>query len=277
MVWDQVLAWAVVILPTLFAAGIEIVSKEIKQHPYWRVGVIAFGIGLSALTWLQISRASRSAILDRQAVIEETSTSVAGTVMKRYIEYTEAHPQQQMTPAQFAELLIKKGITMSKPVVDFKKEKDSTGIPTIGPLIERATSASRSLRDLPGEWYGGDNNLYLQWYDERGFSLREDKSPQERDAHKKAADDLALQRVKVNAKYKDQMMHLLIEADAVRKALVESLPTSARTAEDFTQEQVARQLIQTVNNAKEQWQCPTSAINAFTDYFDTLVKRASKG
>jgi len=47
-----------VILPTLFAVGIELVSKEIRKHPYWRVGVIAFGFSVSALTWLQIQRAN---------------------------------------------------------------------------------------------------------------------------------------------------------------------------------------------------------------------------
>jgi hypothetical protein len=56
---DQILTVLVVILPTLFAVLLEAVSKEIKEHPYWRIGVLTFGIGLSALTWIQISRADR--------------------------------------------------------------------------------------------------------------------------------------------------------------------------------------------------------------------------
>src|SRR5579859_395677 len=77
---DQVLAWAVVILPTVFALGIEVVSKEIKEHPYWRIGVLAFGIGLSALTWFQISRATKAATVDRENAIVETSRRVSATV-----------------------------------------------------------------------------------------------------------------------------------------------------------------------------------------------------
>jgi hypothetical protein len=53
---DQILAVLAVLLPTLFAVVIEVASKEIRAHPYWRIGVLAFGVGLSALTWVQISR-----------------------------------------------------------------------------------------------------------------------------------------------------------------------------------------------------------------------------
>jgi hypothetical protein len=56
---DRVLAVAVVLLPTLFAVGIEVVSKEIKEHPSWRAAVLLFGIGLSVLTGFQITRADR--------------------------------------------------------------------------------------------------------------------------------------------------------------------------------------------------------------------------
>jgi arginine exporter protein ArgO len=74
---DQILAVAVVLLPTLFAVGIEGVSKEIKQHPYWRRIVFTFGIGLSVLTWFQMSRANKTATIDRQNAIVETSKRVS--------------------------------------------------------------------------------------------------------------------------------------------------------------------------------------------------------
>jgi hypothetical protein len=77
---DQLLAVAVVLLPTLFALAVEIVSKEIKEHPYWRAAVLAFGIGLSALTWFQLSRATKEAAVDREAAIQETSRKVSGDV-----------------------------------------------------------------------------------------------------------------------------------------------------------------------------------------------------
>lgn len=79
---DTVLAAAVVLLPTLFAVGIEVASKEIKQHPYWRVGVLLFGVGLSGLTWVQMSRATKAAAKDREAAILETSQRVSTDVSK---------------------------------------------------------------------------------------------------------------------------------------------------------------------------------------------------
>ena len=34
---------------------IEVVSKEIKEHPYWRIGVMVFGVGLSVLTAYRVA------------------------------------------------------------------------------------------------------------------------------------------------------------------------------------------------------------------------------
>jgi hypothetical protein len=78
--FDLLLSWAVVILPTAFALVIEVVSKEMKERPYWRVGVIAFGIGLSSLTWFQMSRATKEANADREKAIVETSEKVSSKV-----------------------------------------------------------------------------------------------------------------------------------------------------------------------------------------------------
>src|SRR5216684_158795 len=77
---DQILAVAVVLLPTLFAVGIEVVSKEIKAHPYWRIAVLAFGLGLSALTWFQMSQATKAANTERAKAIVETSEKVSAQV-----------------------------------------------------------------------------------------------------------------------------------------------------------------------------------------------------
>jgi hypothetical protein len=82
--FDRLLAWLVILLPTLFALSIELVSKEIKEHPYWRFGVAIFGIGLSGLTWFQISRADKLATAERQAVTAEVSENVRKTVTEQY-------------------------------------------------------------------------------------------------------------------------------------------------------------------------------------------------
>ena len=56
--FDQALEWAVIALPTLFAVGLELISDGIRSDKRWRWGVTLFGIGISVLTGLQISRSN---------------------------------------------------------------------------------------------------------------------------------------------------------------------------------------------------------------------------
>jgi hypothetical protein len=77
---DQVLAITVVLLPTAFAVVLELVNDEIKKSVYWRVGVMAFGLSLSALTAYQMVRATRTANRDREQAIRETSNQVSASV-----------------------------------------------------------------------------------------------------------------------------------------------------------------------------------------------------
>lgn len=85
---DQLLMFAVVILPTLFAICLEVIDRRIRERPRWRWGVIAFGVCLSALTWLQISRdivARENAIrYTSQQVAAETSKQVTKAVTEQY-------------------------------------------------------------------------------------------------------------------------------------------------------------------------------------------------
>jgi hypothetical protein len=77
---DLLIEFLAVILPTLFAVGIEVVSKKIKDHRYWRFGVIAFGVVVSILTGFQIWKAKEEANADRQGAITETSDRVSKSV-----------------------------------------------------------------------------------------------------------------------------------------------------------------------------------------------------
>ncbi len=58
--FDQLLTISVVLLPTLFAVAVEVVGRRIKVHPYWRVAALGFGVGISALTGLQVHRSDRA-------------------------------------------------------------------------------------------------------------------------------------------------------------------------------------------------------------------------
>jgi len=77
---DQILAIAVVLLPTIFAVVLELVNDEIKKSIGWRIGVMVFGLSLSVLTAYQMVRATKAANTDREQAIRETSTDVSASV-----------------------------------------------------------------------------------------------------------------------------------------------------------------------------------------------------
>jgi hypothetical protein len=74
--FDIVLAWIVVIAPTLFALGLEIMNENVRKHRFWKYGVILFGISLSALTFWQQYRAVKNAKADEEIAIQHTAENV---------------------------------------------------------------------------------------------------------------------------------------------------------------------------------------------------------
>jgi hypothetical protein len=81
MWWETLLEWVVIIAPTLFALGIEVIDeKKRKDNEAWRIGVVMFGVALSALTWFQISHAHKAAAKEQEHAIEETSERVSERV-----------------------------------------------------------------------------------------------------------------------------------------------------------------------------------------------------
>jgi predicted transcriptional regulator len=89
--FDQILTVAVVLLPTIFAVVIELVSEDIKKSGFWRVGVLVFGVVLSILTFYQIHRADGIAAKDREDAIEKTSQSVSEKVVPKVAAETSAN------------------------------------------------------------------------------------------------------------------------------------------------------------------------------------------
>lgn len=75
--WDIILSWAVIILPTLFALTLEFVNEEIRKHRVWKVGVIVFGILLSVLTFWQQKRAATNADTAQRKALDENASKVA--------------------------------------------------------------------------------------------------------------------------------------------------------------------------------------------------------
>ena len=74
---SAILEWIVVIGPTVFALVVEVIDENVRRHPRWRFGVIAFGLILSVLTYWQQESARRAYAKEREQAIKETSQQVA--------------------------------------------------------------------------------------------------------------------------------------------------------------------------------------------------------
>jgi 4-amino-4-deoxy-L-arabinose transferase-like glycosyltransferase len=83
---DELLSFTVLALPILFGFSIEAVPKKVRENPYYRACVVMLGLILSALIWLQMSRATNTAKDDRESVIQETATKVSTTTATKVTE-----------------------------------------------------------------------------------------------------------------------------------------------------------------------------------------------
>lgn len=92
--FDLVLSWIVVVLPTLGSLGLALLDEKIRKDRRLCFGLIGFGIVVSALTWIQMSRATRMAQADQRAAIQDTSRSVSESVSKTV---SDALKQQYQT------------------------------------------------------------------------------------------------------------------------------------------------------------------------------------
>jgi hypothetical protein len=79
---DTILDWAAVFLPTLLSIGgvlVSIKAPQSKHHKAWRVGLVALGVAISAITAWQQSR-SRSAHAAEVGGLNTRLTTLAGNV-----------------------------------------------------------------------------------------------------------------------------------------------------------------------------------------------------
>jgi hypothetical protein len=83
-VFDTLLEWFVIIGPTAFAIGLEIVDEKIRKRPHWRSAVVVFGIILSGCTFWQIqsqntkAEAASGVIRDQGRKIDHLQSTVDG-------------------------------------------------------------------------------------------------------------------------------------------------------------------------------------------------------
>src|SRR2546426_902565 len=83
---DQLLSWMIIFIP--FALSIVLIFMPAKQenltvHMRWRYALVVLLVAFSLIAWWQQSRAVKSANLDREQAIKETSERVATDTASR--------------------------------------------------------------------------------------------------------------------------------------------------------------------------------------------------
>jgi hypothetical protein len=132
---DPFLALFVVLAPTLFALAIECVNEEMRKSHKWHIGIVAFGILLSSITYWQQSRDRNASASERESAIKrtaaETSEKVTAGVTDRF-KQTVADLQKENTALQ-AKLDVQ-----AKDVATIKNSNIVTGK---GPIAVKITNS----------------------------------------------------------------------------------------------------------------------------------------
>lgn len=101
------------LLPLVFAVGIEVCGKSFRETRRYRIGVIVCGFLISVITYADMERERRKAIVEREAAIQETSERVAtrtsvnvsAVLGKQFAEtVAEVRSMRQATVASTAEV-----------------------------------------------------------------------------------------------------------------------------------------------------------------------------
>jgi len=74
---DTFYQWLVVLLPFVFAVGIELCSKNFRETRRYRVAVLISGIVFSAITYVEMEHERRKSVAEQVAAIQDTSERVA--------------------------------------------------------------------------------------------------------------------------------------------------------------------------------------------------------
>lgn len=266
---DLILTWAVVILPSIFALAIEVVSKTIKERLVWRIAVIVFGIGLSALTGLQISRADKIATKDRDnaiiATAVETSSRVnsqmKGNVISALEDYNKAHPAHPVTDEV---LQIVNSALFHPP-----DNKPQVNVPSGNQRIGKTSGITDKLRQVTENWEDVLRNLDHM----KEEAIYYHQPPWGPDQYK-VAEEMWTRFVRspANEGQREKMFGLVADANKDRNDLLTHIPATFRTAED-----TKWKFLDIANpygsSCFDPQQC-ASQLTDLADYLDSLAKRA---
>lgn len=158
--FDRLLEGVVVIGPTAFAIGVEVVSEKVRKARIWKVSVVAFGIILTALTYWQIGRQEARAS-ENQAALQKENTQAADRFSHALADVRNSNdailgfvskPPEGVTAKQLAQYVRAYEQNRKSPA-----SNSLAGISTEG-LISTAKTAVDQLRELTHSWEAEDAN-----------------------------------------------------------------------------------------------------------------------
>jgi hypothetical protein len=265
----MILSWVVVILPSIFAFTLEVVSKTIKERLVWRIAVVVFGIGLSALTGLQISRADKIATKDRDDAVMATAVKTSamvnsqmkGNLLSALQEYNKTNPQHPITDEQVSQIVKRLD---TKPQIIFPPPP--SGNERVGKTLE----ITGKLRQMTENWEGVLSNLDHM----KEEAIYYHQPPWGPDQYKVAEEMWArFVRPFASGEQRQKMLGLVADANKDRNDLLTHIPATSRTAED-----TKWKFMDTPNpfgTCFDPKQC-ASQITELADYLDNLAKRAKE-
>ena len=170
------LEYLIVILPFVFGLSIEIISKNVRERPYYRGAVILFGLVLSALTWFQMSRARKASSIERDSAVVETSKRVSAEVSESVSRSVTKSVSEQYTQtvnrlqaqigslhAQLAAQGKKVDVIQGSNIVTGKKPvrveiENPSALPTGEPRLDIHVSA---MPGIPNPQYGKNARQFI--------------------------------------------------------------------------------------------------------------------
>ena len=270
--FDLALGWAVVVLPFLFAVVVELVPKEQRDSPYWKAGIIGFGLSLSALTWFQMSQAAKVASKDRQgAIIEtavETSEIVNGKIKTNLVaalqEYNAANPQHPITSEQFAAFTKNLGRRQSTGALSSAQNKFANV--TNAMLSDMARVSVVNLNAVAQNWDASEHNEYMKIWDPiYGIDGGDPRSKQLDQIRADATKRWATKQKEIADQFTPEALKLLSQANDCRLEILDRLLPEDRYYQD--------QAIDAAFGLADDGAHARSNLRRAAQYIDTLRKR----
>jgi hypothetical protein len=239
--FDLILGWAVVMLPFLFAIGVELVPKEERDSPYWKAGIVGFGLVLSALTWTQMARAVKVASKDRQDAIIETATrtseivnaKIKDNMVNALQDYNSAHPQNPITNEQFAEFT--KNFNRKQSIGTLSPAQSKFASITNPMLSDIARVSVENLTEFAQQWEASEHNEYMKIWDPiYGIGEGDPRYKQIEQLKADATKRLAAKQAELAKEFTPEAKKLMLQANDCRHEILNRLLPEQKNYQDET-------------------------------------------